>query len=139
MKKRIRMSVLGIVSAVSVLSMMLAGPGAAIGQEGISIEQAVICRDVVEREPIGSGDIFPADVSRLCCFTKVVGAGMDTEIVHNWYHDGKMVASVTLPVRSAKWRTYSSKRILQNQVGDWMVEILSASGQPLTKIVFIVN
>ena len=105
----------------------------------LRIETAVICRDVVDREPVGAGDVFPFDVTKLFCFTRVVGAEQDTEVTHNWYFAGKMVSSVALAVRSASWRTYSSKKIALEQTGEWMVEILSGSGTPLMKLVFSVQ
>jgi hypothetical protein len=128
---------LKIIGLMFIILFALASPVAA--ETDLRIESAVICRDVVDREPIGAGDVFPFDVTKLFCFTRIVGAEQDTEVTHNWYFDGKMVSSVTLAVRSANWRTYSSKKISLEQTGEWMVEILSGSGTPLMKLVFSVQ
>jgi hypothetical protein len=105
----------------------------------LQLEEAVICRNVVDRVPIGSGSVFHTDTERLYCFTKVVGAKTETTIIHHWYLNGKLKASVTLPVNSAAWRTWSSKKITPNDTGDWMVEILTADGIAVESILFLVQ
>ncbi len=105
----------------------------------ITIENAVICRDIVDREPVGAGDVFSGDLQKVMCFSRVIGAKQDTEILHNWYFGGKMVASVALHVGSINWRTYSSKAILPEYAGEWKVEILSQDGELLKKIYFILE
>jgi Protein of unknown function (DUF2914) len=106
---------------------------------GVQLEEAAICRNVEDRTPIGRGSIFHAGVGRLYCFTKVIGAQTDTTIIHHWYLNGKLKASVTLPVRSAAWRTWSSKDIMPQETGDWMVEVLTAEGDALESILFLVQ
>ena len=105
----------------------------------IQLEEAAICRNVVDKAPIGRGSIFPADIERLYCFTKVVGAKTDTTILHHWYLNGKLKASVTLPVNSVSWRTWSSKGITAEESGDWMVEVLTADGDAIESILFLVQ
>jgi len=104
-----------------------------------SIAEAVVCREVVDRAPVGGGDVFPKDVERLYCFVRVTGADTEIEIQHKWYYQGELVATVALPVRSDNWRTYSSKRIGPQMSGEWMVEICLDQGEPLQKIVFMVE
>jgi hypothetical protein len=105
----------------------------------IQLEEATICRNVVDRTPIGRGSVFSADVGRLYCFTKVVGAETTTSIIHHWYLNGKLKASVTLPVNSASWRTWSSKTIKPSESGDWMVEVLTAGGTAMESILFLIQ
>ncbi len=110
-----------------------------VSNTGIQLEQAAICRNIVNRAPIGRGSVFHAGIERLYCFTKVVGAKTDTTIIHHWYLNGKLKASVTLPVNSAAWRTWSSKDLTPNESGDWMVEVLTADGDPIESILFLVQ
>lgn len=105
----------------------------------IQLEEAAICRNIVDRAPIGRGSVFPAGIGRLYCFTKVVGAKAETAIIHHWYLNGKLKASVTLPVNSASWRTWSSKDITADEAGDWMVEVLTADGEAIESILFLVQ
>ncbi|MCB2146827.1 MAG: DUF2914 domain-containing protein [Deltaproteobacteria bacterium] len=110
----------------------------AMAQE-ITVAQAVVCRDIVDRMPVGSGDVVPVGTERVFCFTQIDGAQGETEITHNWYYQGALKASVALPVRNSKWRTWSSKTLLPEWTGEWMVEVLSKEGTPLESIIFFVQ
>ncbi len=109
------------------------------GSADIVIDEAVICTDVVDREPVGTGDIFSSQIKKVMCFTRVVGAKNETEILHNWYFQEDLVASVNLRVGSENWRTFSSKSIVPEYAGEWKVEILSQNGKVLKKIYFILE
>ena len=46
----------------------------------LRVEEAVICRSVVDRAPQDSGETFPADVGQLFCFTRI-GGGSEGQTV----------------------------------------------------------
>lgn len=105
----------------------------------ISVTEAAICEGIMEREPLAAGDLFPADISRLYCFTQIKSE-METQITHAWYKGDAPVAEVPLKVGiSSGWRTFSSKNILTSQRGNWRVEILTEEGRLLKKIYFAIN
>ena len=106
---------------------------------GLTILETVMCRKVVNNEPVEIQDVFPRDTKELVCFNRITGADGDMEIVHNWYFNDALVSSVTLPVRAENWRTYSLKVLPEDAVGDWKVEILTKDGRFLQKIYFLVN
>ncbi len=108
-------------------------------EAAIQVEDAVVCQQIVDREPIGSGDVFAKESDKIYCFSRVVGAAEDTQITHNWYYQGTLKASVKLNVRSPNWRTWSSKAILPELTGEWMVEILSEDGKPMESIIFFLK
>ena len=110
-----------------------------ITQQIVSVEDAVICRNVVDRTPSEVIDVVPSDVKKVYCFTKILGATQDSEVVHNWYYEENLVASVNLFVGSTNWRTYSSKTILPDYTGTWKVEVLSKGGELLKQIMFVVQ
>jgi hypothetical protein len=83
--------------------------------------------------------VFPADVERVCCFTQILGAPKPTTITHVWYHEGKTMAKVNLPVRAATWRTYSSKKIWPTWTGTWEVKILDENGAVLATAEFVIE
>ncbi len=124
-----------MIMALGVASFCCAADDASV----LRIEKAVICRDVVDRTPVGSGDVMSGDVKKIYCFTKVLGAEGETEVTHNWYYKGSLRSSVVLPVRSSAWRTWSYKTISPEMTGQWMVEILSEDGTPLDSIIFFVQ
>jgi hypothetical protein len=107
-------------------------------QPDAQLAEAVVCQDVIDRAPVGSGDLFAKEVPKVYCFTRVVGAE-GTQLTHNWYYKGSLKASVKLNVRSSNYRTWSSKTMMPEWTGEWMVEILSADGKPLESIIFILK
>lgn len=114
-------------------------PAASSAAGGVQIQDAVVCQDVVDRAPVGSGDVFTKDIARVFCYCRVVGVEGESYVTHNWYYKGGLKASVKLPVHSNNWRTYSSKTVTPEWTGEWMVEILSESGTPLESIIFFVK
>jgi hypothetical protein len=104
--------------------------------EAVEVAEAVICRDVVDREPIDVGDSFEVTVGKLFCFTKIVGAQEEIEIAHVWYYGDVERARVNLSVRAASWRTYSSKIIQPHEIGDWHVDIIGPDDEVLETVEF---
>ncbi len=107
--------------------------------QGLRIENAVVCQDVIDRKPVQSAEVFEKNTPRVYCFFRVVGANEEASVTCNWYYKGVLKSSVKLPVRSANWRTWSSKNLSPEWTGEWMVEILSAEGKPLESIIFYVQ
>lgn len=106
---------------------------------GINVTQAVICREVVDRSPVGTDTVFPEGTERLFCFTRIDGAMGETEITHNWYYQGTLKASVALSVRSLAWRTWSAKTLNPDWTGEWMVEILGQDGTSIERLTFSIQ
>lgn len=104
--------------------------------QGLTVEQTVICKNVVDRVPIDAGNSFATSADKIFCFTKIVGANHPTEITHVWYFDDTERDRITLPVGGSPWRTYSSKRLRPNDVGPWHVDVLDAGGNMLDRVVF---
>ena len=102
----------------------------------LNVATAVICNNVTDRQPIGTGNEFPVSVGRLYCYNKITDIRNSTKIIHAWYFQDTERARVTLGVNPPDWRTYSSKIIQTHEVGDWHVEILNASGNLLGKVKF---
>lgn len=127
-------------AGLTILAVLGGFASRALGQgvlpSAIQIIDAAICQQVVNREPVGINDVFPKSVEKLYCFTHIVGATGNTLITHNWYYNGKLQASVLLPVNSGNWRTFSSKTIPLDMAGEWMVEVLSKEGVPLESLIF---
>jgi hypothetical protein len=107
--------------------------------QAVTVVKALVCLEIVDRIPVGTGEVIPAKTERVFCFTQVDGAQGETQITHNWYHQGALKASVVLPVRTGTWRTWSSKSLLPEWTGEWMVEILSEDGTPLDSVIFFVQ
>jgi hypothetical protein len=120
----------------------LAGPVGSLAQETEAPEapvaRAVVCAEVVDREPVGAAEKFDAQVERLFCFTEIRGLE-GTTITHAWIHEGKTRARVELPVRSNRWRTWSTKKVSPDWTGQWQVKVLDADGIVLSTQEFVVE
>ncbi|MEJ2727833.1 MAG: DUF2914 domain-containing protein [Deltaproteobacteria bacterium] len=125
----------GVIVWIIFLCLLIPAAGAQEANK-VQIVAAAICRDVVDREAVDVGTQFPNSVSRLYCFTKVVSAEIPTEIVHVWRYGDVERARVSLAVRAATWRTYSSKAIQSHEIGPWRVDVLDTSGNLLETINF---
>jgi hypothetical protein len=62
----------------------------------ITVTQAVVCQEIVDRMPVGAGDVIPAGTDRVFCFTQIDGIQAAAEITHNWYYQGSLLELFTL-------------------------------------------
>lgn len=102
----------------------------------LDIEDAVVCREVTNRKAIDPATSFPSWVGKLYCFSRIVGAKSITSITHVWYYGNVERSRISLPVKSADWRTYSTKKIRPGETGVWHVDILDPSGNRLEVLNF---
>jgi len=121
---------------ICLISLCLLIPAAGAQANKVQVVAAAICKDVVEREAVDVGTQFSNSVSRLFCFTKAVSSEIPTEVVHVWSYGDVERARVSLSVKAATWRTYSSKAIQSHEIGPWRVDIMDTSGNLLETINF---
>ena len=133
MKKMVSFS--GVMVCLISLCLLIPAAGAQQANK-IQVVAAAICKDVVEREAVDVGTQFSNSVSRLYCFTKTVSTEIPTEVVHVWSYGDVERARVSLAVKAATWRTYSSKAIQSHEIGPWRVDVLDTSGNLLETINF---
>ncbi|MBU2862240.1 DUF2914 domain-containing protein [Reinekea forsetii] len=51
-----------------------------------------------------------------------------TMVTHRWSFNGNQMAEVTFNVGGPRWRVYSSKQLLPEWDGEWMVEVIDEAG-----------
>ena len=102
----------------------------------VKVTAAVICHNVVDRQPVEPGSSFPVSVGRLYCYTKVDNIKNSENIVHAWYFGDTQRALISLNINPPSWRTYSSKIIQAHETGAWRVDILDTSGNLLETVRF---
>jgi len=87
------------------------------------VTNAVVTTTIANRMPeVQTADnTFASTVERLYYFTKIEQATAPTSILHEWYWQGELLATVELDIDSDAWRTWSSKRIMPHQTGSWTV------------------
>jgi hypothetical protein len=97
----------------------------------LTVEEMVFCTAVQDRAPSLPDTAFASTVENVWCFVKVVGAADTTAITQVWYYNNREMSRVELAVKSASWRTWSSKKIPAESKGTWRVDVLSPSGEVL--------
>jgi len=102
----------------------------------LRVAEGTITTAIEDQMPVDKIDSYRADFGKLYCYTRIVGAQGDTEVTHVWYYQDNELARVTLSVRSADWRTYSSKRFLPQWAGQWKVVVLDADENEIATIPF---
>lgn len=86
--------------------------------------------------PVDKIEVYPADFGKLYFFTRIVGASQETQVTHVWFYEEQEMARVILPVLSADWRTFSSKRFLPQWSGQWSVVVEDEQGDALAEVLF---
>ena len=104
-------------------------------ESALVLEEIAVCTAVEDKEPQGVGTVFPDDLDKIYCFTKIVGASDTTSVKHVWYMGDDELVTVDLAVKSASWRTWSSK-LLDMGLGRGHVEVISEGGDVLGKADF---
>ncbi|PLX70023.1 MAG: DUF2914 domain-containing protein [Denitrovibrio sp.] len=104
-----------------------------------SVSRIIMTDKIENREPVGSAIKFKTDVENIYCFTEIETDKYPTEVTHIWIYDKNIEAEIKLPVKSPKWRTYSSKAIQTNWKGNWKVEVYAEDGKLIDSIDFKID
>lgn len=94
------------------------------------ISRAVLTRKVSKREPT---NVFAADI-RLNQFEEALSffSGLKNlqgqQVKHVWSYEGETMAEISLNVTSPRYRTYSTKNIMNTQTGHWRVDVVDEQG-----------
>jgi cytoskeletal protein RodZ len=101
----------------------------------ISVSDSGVGTDVVDRELVGRSETFAVG-TRVVFWTLVIGGRPGDTVRHAWFHRGRSVATVTLPVASASWRTHSQRMLGPGADGEWAVEAQDEHGRVLARHAF---
>lgn len=120
----------------------LEAPEKSAAMEQATVEVQVV-RDAVaagisDREPVDPGQVFSPNLERIYYFTEV-RSEIPGEITHVWYYGDREMARITLPVAGSRWRTWSSKQILPEWTGEWMVEVVTSDGTVVASQAFSIE
>jgi hypothetical protein len=107
---------------------------------GLSIGKAVICKNFGRNGTSEEGTTFSPDIQRLYCVTQIKGAKDSVKVQHRWYNGDNLVFSLSLPVKSADWRTQSCINIWPSTNPDWRVDVVVLPEQEvLTTLKFTIK
>jgi len=111
--------------------------GSPLQAEELAVEVMEFCAAVEGRSPVGATTQFLNPIEKIYCYTKITGAADTLTVFHVWYYDEKEMARVELTVKSASWRTWSSKKMLQEWSDVWRVDVETEDGTVLASKEFI--
>ncbi|SIO12238.1 Protein of unknown function [Sulfurivirga caldicuralii] len=103
----------------------------------IRIARSSLARTIQNREP-GEllGESIPRSVRQLYFFTEVAN-GAGHSLHHRWYYGDTLMADITLPIGSDRYRTWSSKRMSPAWQGRWHIDVTDEKGQVIARKFFI--
>lgn len=106
---------------------------------GFEITRLVVATGVDNRIPVGIAETFPASTPKVICFLDAKDIAADTDVTFVWILNGKEILKTTLKLKAGpKWRTRAGKN-LNNQKGDWKVEVRNAAGAVIKDVQFKVE
>ena len=105
----------------------------------VNIDQILFGTGIESREAMGVDTVFTPEVGNVYCWVLATGAEGETQISFVWYHGDEQAAEVNVPVRSARWRCWTSKTIMPDAAGTWKVEIKDEAGKVLESASFQVK
>jgi len=103
----------------------------------LTVETMIFCTGIEGRMPVGESTQFFESAERIYCFTRITGAADTLEVTHVWFHGDEEKARVPLTIKSASWRTWSSKKMLPGWSGVWRVDVLGPDGAVLLSREFV--
>ncbi len=102
----------------------------------IKVSRALLAANIQAREPVGIfEDIVPKSVRKLYFFTEIHNA-QGKQIIHRWRYGTRIMAEVPLEIKTARFRTWSSKRLSPAWAGRWWVEVVDEQGQVIVRKAF---
>lgn len=85
------------------------------------------------------GVIFDNDVATLYCLTTIYGAINNPTIKHVWYYNDVEKSSSSHVVRSANFKTWSSKKVWHTWTGKWRLDVVDENGKILASKSFTIK
>jgi transcriptional regulator with XRE-family HTH domain len=91
---------------------------------------------LVAHRLVGQADRFPPGTS-VSFWTLVLGGQPGHVIRHVWFHEGRAVMRVDLPIGGPHWRTNSRLVLPEGSAGRWAVEARTSDGRLLVRDEFV--
>jgi hypothetical protein len=89
----------------------------------LKLEDAVICLDIDQDNPILVKSSFDKNVDYLFCHTTISGPNNGFRLIHRWLYQGQQVAEYKLSGKGMQCKLWSKKEMTRKWPGDWQVRI----------------
>ena len=123
-----------VTSCLALLWIVAALPAAAADAPAATV---VVCTSIQDNSCAGAETSFNVDVGKLWGFSQVTN--VSDKIVHVWFFKDKELGRVDLPVKAARWRTWSNITVAKNMIGPWRLEARDSSGKLLASFNFSIH
>lgn len=97
-----------------------------------SVARAIITTGVADREPVNDLQRVLAGNEKVLFFTELRNMEGQT-IRHRWSHGEESLAEVEFHVGGPRWRVWSSKSLLPEWGGEWLVEVIDGAGNVVSE------
>ncbi|OQY07882.1 MAG: hypothetical protein B6I22_02220 [Desulfobacteraceae bacterium 4572_123] len=87
-----------------------------------------MCEGIKDHRPRDEAIVFSIRLGSIYCFTDFEPVPDKTNIYHRWFIRDKLRTERKLPVKPARWSTFSKIRLLKGDKGPWRVEITDQQG-----------
>lgn len=119
-----------------VLVLLLSGAAKGLAEENKPyVARAQFTTAMEEREPVDNVVILSSENQKIYFFTDLRNLS-GQQVRHRWEYNGNVEAEVEFQVEGDRWRTYSSKTMDPNKLGEWTVLVIDQEGWPLKAVVF---
>ena len=122
---------------VAAVLIAVAAVSSSAQESGLAVEKMIFCIGIEDRLPVGESTQFFESAERIYCYTRINGAVDTLDVTHVWYYGDEEKARVDLTIKSASWRTWSSKKMLPVWSGAWRVDVLGPGGEVLLSREFV--
>ncbi|MEX0685451.1 MAG: DUF2914 domain-containing protein [Balneolales bacterium] len=116
---------------------MAATPDRPLVMDDLVLLEFVICKDVIEREPVDIVQSYSMEDERAWSFARISNPGKMRSFTFVWYYNDDVFYEFETKIgRSPNWRTYSSVAL---QPGVWKVELHNEDGEKMNEVRFHVS
>jgi hypothetical protein len=112
-----------LVALVAMSTKSVAQDSTAKAGAGGASAEAAVGTSVAEKALVGAAESFPASTGKLACFARIVNA-TDSDVEFVWYKGDAEQGRVKQNVKGSPWRTWSTKTLPPNPVGDWRCDVV---------------
>lgn len=107
--------------------LLLASWSAVAVAQDAGVARAQFTTAIEDREPVDQVHRLGTEHDRVVFFTELRGLE-GRRVTHRWVHDGEVEARVDFEVGGPRWRVWSSKDLIPEWSGTWIVEVVDDEG-----------
>jgi hypothetical protein len=105
----------------------------------LQFDNAVICEDVKDSNPIYPAVVFSIRLGKIFCYSLFEVVPKKTYIFHSWFHREKLVATKRIKLLPPRFVACSSIQLRRADKGPWSVEVSDDKGNVFKTLRFSIT